>query len=107
MPGTWARWFKPESRRLSRGDRRSRSAAIQQHRAADELTARVGALEEQNRKLESINRIQQVEIDEPTAVVARNLERVKAETRALGHAENDRAPLTRMLTAEQEMDQHD
>jgi hypothetical protein len=46
-------------------------------------TRRVSSLEEEIRKLESINRIQQTEIDELSAVVARNLERIKAETRDL------------------------
>ncbi len=107
MAGTWSQWFRREPKPKCRKERTSRATTSRLDKAKDELADRVVALEETNRKLESINRIQQVEIDELTAVVARNLERVKAETRVLANPTSDRNGLSRMLSTDQEIDSHD
>jgi hypothetical protein len=71
---------------LPRHERRWRKIIGERERTIEELTQHLHEREEDLRKLESIHRIQQIELDELSAVVARNLERVKAETRELGGA---------------------
>ncbi|MGE3315746.1 MAG: hypothetical protein AB7O26_11590 [Planctomycetaceae bacterium] len=109
MTGTWSHWFwrQPDDNGGSRRDRYARRTRSQAERTSAQLAERVAALEEANRKLESINRIQQVEIDELTAVVARNLERVKAETRLLANPTSDRHGMPHILSTEQEFASHD
>ncbi len=107
MPGTWSQWFRREPKPKSRLERPSRATTSRLEKASVEMADRLLTLEEANRKLESINRIQQVEIDELTAVVARNLERVKAETRVLAIPTSDRNGLSRILSTEQEFGSHD
>jgi hypothetical protein len=101
----WTRWFRQIPEPFPPRTERARAMSRRQVRAAAGLEERLRALEEENRKLESINRIQQVEIDELTAVIARNLERVKAETRLLAHPAPDRGALPRILN--EELDSHD
>ena len=83
MRHTWTGLFR-SPRGTTRGARVLRSVVAARDRTIAEQAEVIRALEEELTKLRSVNRIQQVEIDELTAVVARNLERVKAETRELG-----------------------
>jgi hypothetical protein len=94
--------FPRPRRKVSRGERRWREMAAARDRAVAELTEQLLERDEALRKLESINRIQQVEIDELSAVVARNLERVKAETRELGGATAAPTGVFRLAAASQE-----
>lgn len=105
MPDNWIRWFRrPTGRPIRRG--RGGVVEVKREREILELTERVRELEECNRKLESVNRIQQVEIDELTAVVARNLERVKAETRILAKPVSERSALARAFSNDEELEGH-
>ena len=89
---------------VTRRERRLREVVIERDRTIDEMNQKLRHLSEEIRKLESTNRIQQVELDELSAVVARNLERVKAETRELGAPATGHAGLYRLPPAPQEMD---
>ena len=96
--------FVRHARRTSRQEKKLRAAVVERDRTIDELRQKLSHLSEDIRKLESTNRIQQVELDELSAVVARNLERVKSETRELGAPATGHAGLYRLPPAPQEMD---
>lgn len=83
---TFSTLFPSRTSCLSRRERRLQQLVAARELQNERLSERVRELEEELRMLQSTNRIQQVEIDELSAVIARNLERVKAETRELGFA---------------------
>ncbi len=79
----FSKFFGSRTSGPSRRERRLQQLVVASDLQIEKLSDRVREVEEELRKLQSTNRIQQVEIDELSAVIARNLERVKAETREL------------------------
>lgn len=88
-------WNRQKPRRSSRRERELKSLLEERAATITLLEQEISDLQEALKQLQSTNRIQQAEIDELTAVVARNLERVKAETQELAIAATSRAAALR------------
>lgn len=93
-------WGTKKRRRLSRYERELKSLLKKRDTTIAALEQEISDLQEVLKRQQSTNRIQQVEIDELTAVVARNLERVKAETQELAMAATSRAAVLRAALEE-------
>lgn len=89
---------------MSRSERELKSRLEKRDLTISALQQEIIDLQESLKRQQATNRIQQVEIDELTAVVARNLERVKAETQELAVAATSRAAALRAALNESTTD---
>jgi hypothetical protein len=81
----WMKTLRRAAKRFcrARGDAQLTRLLTDRNATIERLRLQEIQVSEDVKRLQSINRIQQAEIDELSTVVARNLERVKAETRVL------------------------